>query len=480
MRATGLEVADIFRQVGPAYRQDHADALSGGQRRVMRAIERCRTAALGGHVEQCDACGHQRIAFNSCRDRGTARSASRWCARSGSKTGRPNCCRSSTSTSSSPCRRRSPPSRTRTRPWSTTSCSTPPPRPCAPSPPIPSTWAPRSASSPSCTPGARTCCITRTCTASCPAAGWPRMASAGSPAARASSCRCGCCRGCSGACSSRSCGRPSTTGELRFFNSLAALQDPDAFASYLAPVAQAEWVVYAKAPFGGPQQVLDYLGRYTHRVAISNNRLIDFADGQVAFAWKDYRHESRRKVMRLDAQEFVRRFLLHVLPTGFQRIRHYGLLANRHREIKLEHCRQLLAAPAPVVELPDAAAGLSRPLPAPHRRVAARLPALRAWPDGAHRILPAGDLAARPTAHAAMNAIRNRHPQRFSTASREATGVPLRCSRQWPAKMVIARARVAPALHVPPPLALQIGLNPAALTPRICGPSTGRALIQSP
>jgi hypothetical protein len=144
-------------------------------------------------------------------------------------------------------------------------------------------------------------------------------------------------------------------GELRFFNSLAALQDPDAFASYLAPVAQAEWVVYAKAPFGGPQQVLDYLGRYTHRVAISNNRLIDFADGHVAFAWKDYRHESRRKIMRLDAQEFVRRFLLHVLPTGFQRIRHYGLLANRYREIKLDRCRQLLGAPVPVVELPDAA-----------------------------------------------------------------------------------------------------------------------------
>ena len=101
--------------------------------------------------------------------------------------------------------------------------------------------------------------------------------------------------------------------------------------------------------------MLDYLGRYTHRVAISNNRLVDFTSGQVAFAWKDYRHESRRKVMRLDAQEFVRRFLLHVLPAGFQRIRHYGLLANRYRQAKLDHCRQLLAAPAPVVELPDPA-----------------------------------------------------------------------------------------------------------------------------
>lgn len=143
-------------------------------------------------------------------------------------------------------------------------------------------------------------------------------------------------------------------GDLRFFNGLAALQDPVAFANYLVPATQAEWVVYAKPPFGGPEQVLDYLGRYTHRVAISNNRLVHFADGEVAFAWKDYRHESRHKVMCLDAQEFVRRFLLHVLPPGFQRIRHYGLLANRYRETKLDHCRQLLAAPAAVVELPDA------------------------------------------------------------------------------------------------------------------------------
>jgi hypothetical protein len=106
-------------------------------------------------------------------------------------------------------------------------------------------------------------------------------------------------------------------------------------------------VVYAKKPFGGPEHVLEYLGRYTHRVAISNNRLLDFADGQVAFQWKDYRQESKPKVMRLDAEEFTRRFLLHVLPSGLQRIRHYGLLANCHREVKLAQCRQLLAAPPP-------------------------------------------------------------------------------------------------------------------------------------
>jgi hypothetical protein len=143
-------------------------------------------------------------------------------------------------------------------------------------------------------------------------------------------------------------------GRLRFFSTLEPLQVPGAFARYLAPVRQTEWVVYAKPPFGGPQHVLEYLGRYTHRVAISNSRLIDIVDGNVSFRWKDYRHASRQKVMCLDAQEFIRRFLLHVLPTGFQRIRHYGLLANRYRAVKLARCRQLLAQPTPAVRLPDA------------------------------------------------------------------------------------------------------------------------------
>ena len=113
-------------------------------------------------------------------------------------------------------------------------------------------------------------------------------------------------------------------------------------------------MVYAKPPFGGSQQVLQYLGRYTHRVAIANHRLIDFVDGKVRFHWKDYRHDSRQKVMSLDADEFIRRFLLHVLPSGFQRIRHYGFLANRCRAAKLARCRQLLAASAPAAKLPEA------------------------------------------------------------------------------------------------------------------------------
>ena len=137
------------------------------------------------------------------------------------------------------------------------------------------------------------------------------------------------------------------SGELEFFSSLQPLRDPSTFLDYLAPLREAEWVVYAKRPFAGPEQVLDYVGRYTHRVAISNNRLLDISEGKVTFRYKDYRHEAQQKTMRLEAEEFIRRFLLHVLPEGFQRIRYYGFLANRYREEKLTRCRDLLGMPAP-------------------------------------------------------------------------------------------------------------------------------------
>ena len=132
---------------------------------------------------------------------------------------------------------------------------------------------------------------------------------------------------------------------LHFYGDLQSLRDPQAFSAYLKPLADVEWVVFAKPPFGGPQRVLEYLGRYTHRVAISNRRLVGLADGQVSFRWKDYRHPQRPKVLTLAADEFIRRFLLHALPRGFQRIRYYGLLANCHRAAKLQLCRQLLLAP---------------------------------------------------------------------------------------------------------------------------------------
>ena len=121
--------------------------------------------------------------------------------------------------------------------------------------------------------------------------------------------------------------------------------------SRTSPVAR---VVYAKRPFGGPEQVLDYLGRYTHRVAIANSRLVGLAEGRVSFRWKDYRHHDKQKVMTLSADEFIRRFLLHVLPDGFHRIRHYGYLANGGRAAKLAHCRRLLAVPEPAPPAPAA------------------------------------------------------------------------------------------------------------------------------
>src|SRR4051794_1458154 len=145
-------------------------------------------------------------------------------------------------------------------------------------------------------------------------------------------------------------------GEIELFGALAGLKEQGAFKAHLGAERQREWVVYAKAPFAGPGQVLGYLARYTHRVAISNRRLVALdEDGGVSFRWKDYRVGGRTKpkVMRLPAGEFMRRFLLHVLPDGFHRIRHYGLLANGRRAAMLARCRELLDVPPAPVEADD-------------------------------------------------------------------------------------------------------------------------------
>jgi Putative transposase len=133
-------------------------------------------------------------------------------------------------------------------------------------------------------------------------------------------------------------------GRLKFFGDHAALANAQAFVAYLAPLRRAEWVVYAKRPFGGPQAVLAYLSRYTHRVAIANSRLIACDRSGVTFRWKDYRAKGRdrQKVMTLAAVEFIRRFLIHVLPSGFHRIRHYGLLASGTRAGNIARARELL------------------------------------------------------------------------------------------------------------------------------------------
>ena len=135
-------------------------------------------------------------------------------------------------------------------------------------------------------------------------------------------------------------------GQLQFFGTLQHLSDPQKFAAYLAPLRDCQWVVYAKSPFGGPPYVVQYLGRYVNRVAISNRRLRALQDGQVSFEYKDYRDGGISKIMTVAVDEFIRRFLLHVVPPGFQRIRYYGFLANCHRARQLQLCRKLLATPA--------------------------------------------------------------------------------------------------------------------------------------
>lgn len=149
-------------------------------------------------------------------------------------------------------------------------------------------------------------------------------------------------------------------GGLRFPGEIQALGDRSAFSGYLAPLEESEWVVYIKKPFGGPLRVLDYLGRYTHRVALSNDRILAVSGGRVTFQWRDYRGKEkyRSRTMTLTAHEFIRRFLIHVLPPGFRRIRHFGFLANRFRKEKLALCRKLLENP--VTDLLPAPAQLRR------------------------------------------------------------------------------------------------------------------------
>jgi hypothetical protein len=150
-------------------------------------------------------------------------------------------------------------------------------------------------------------------------------------------------------------------GKLSFFGELAELSMARAFRARLAPLRKGEWVVYAKQPFAGPAQVLAYLARYTHRVAIANSRLVSIAAHEVRFRWKDYRQDSQPKTMSLATGEFIRRFLMHVLPDGFHRIRYYGFAANGHRTEKLDLCRRLLDAPLSPADPGDTDAEEHRP-----------------------------------------------------------------------------------------------------------------------
>jgi hypothetical protein len=177
-------------------------------------------------------------------------------------------------------------------------------------------------------------------------------------------------------------------GHLAFYGNYAALTDPVAFAAFLAPLRKGEWVVYAKKPFAGPQAVLAYLPHYTHRVAISNRRLISADENSVTFTWKDYRIEGlgRYSTMTLPTDEFIRRFLMHVLPKGLHRIRHYGLFANGNRAANIARARDLLALPScsKPAEMSNTGADAPRVLPRPCRCCGGRMIIIETFAPGCH------------------------------------------------------------------------------------------------
>ncbi|CTQ47609.1 IS91 family transposase [Roseibium aggregatum] len=340
-----LEIADIFRAHGPAWRRANAGHVSLNQLKVMSAIESCRTEALGGHVAACAKCGHQHIAYNSCKNRHCPKcqgpAARDWMAARAEdllpveyfhvvftlpaeiariaywnkKTVYDLLFRASAETLTTIA---ADPRHLGARigmtsvlhTWGSALTHHPHVHIIVPGgglSPDGTQWI-------SCRPGffLPVRILSQL---------FRRLFLQGLMALH-------------------------RARDLVFFGDLAGLAEDDVFTAWLAPLRRAEWVVYAKPPFGGPKAVLAYLSRYTHRVAISNRRLIS-ADAQtVTFRWKDYRLKRRncQKVMRLATGEFIRRFLIHVLPDGFHRIRHYGLLASAGRKTNVAKIRALLGA----------------------------------------------------------------------------------------------------------------------------------------
>jgi Putative transposase/Transposase zinc-binding domain len=339
-----LEVAEIVRRYGNAYRDAAAGSLTTAQRRVMTAIASCRTAVLGGHVEHCDACGHERIAYNSCRNRhcpkcqSLARAA--WVEQ---RTAELLDCEYFHVVFTVPEPIAALALQNKVLVYQILFRATAETLQVIAADPrrlgaaigffaVLHTWGqtlvhhphlhcvvPGGGLSPdgtrwiACRPGFflpvrvlsrffRRVFLTRLEAA-------------------------------------------FTAGRLHLAGSLEHLRDPHAWSAALARLQQQEWVVYAQRPFAGPLQVLEYVGRYTHRVAISNDRLRDIDDGHVRFPYTDYRASApaRKKSLSLSATEFIRRFLLHVLPLGFHRIRYYGFLSARCRTEQLARCRLLLA-----------------------------------------------------------------------------------------------------------------------------------------
>lgn len=354
-------MADIFGRHGEAYRQVHDGHLGRVERRVMSAIELCRTAELGGHVEGCRSCGAIRVAYNSCRNRHCPKCQGQAC-----------------------------------RDWLAAREAE-----LLPVPyfhvvfTLPAEVAAIAFQNKAAVYAIlfRTAAETlRTIAADSKHLGaeigliavlhsWGQnlhyhphihcivLGGGVSPdGSRWVSCRPGFflpVRVLSRLFRRRfleDLRAAFDAHSLKLFGDIAGLTEPAAFTRLLARARRLDWVVYAKPPFGGPGQVLAYLGRYTHRVAIANSRLISMENDRVGFRWKDYRHGGRTKVMTLDAHEFIRRFLLHTLPDGFHRIRHYGFLANGHRAARLDQCRRLLTKPQLDDREPDAESAAAAPL----------------------------------------------------------------------------------------------------------------------
>ena len=365
-----LEVADIFRTHGSAWRRANAGHLSLGQLKVMSAIERCRTAALGGHVAACEDCDHRLIAYNSCRNRHCPKcqgaAAKDWlAARQAELLPVPYyhlvftlpapiagiayhnkaeiygalfkaAAETLTTIAADPKHLGARIGLTAVlHTWGSALTHHPHLHCIVPGGGISldgSHWV-------ACRPGFFL--PVRVLSRLFRRLFLEKLAAA------------------------------HEAGHLRFFNDLTQLQDRDAFADLLAPLRKIEWVVYAKRPFAGPEAVLAYLSRYTHRVAIANSRLVAFDDQGVTFKWKDYRAKApdRQKIMTLTPGEFIRRFLIHVLPSRFHRIRHYGLFANGARADNLARARELLNVTAPqdetepITETDDRMERLKQPCP---------------------------------------------------------------------------------------------------------------------
>ncbi len=362
-----MEVADIFRAHGPAWREALRGHLSLAQLRVMSAIEQCRSAALGGHVLRCEGCGVDQVSYNSCRNRHCPKcqssAAQRWLdARQAdllpveyfhvvftlpaqvadiAYTNKAllygllfDIAAETLLTIAAD------PKRLGAKIGATL---------------VLHTWGSALTHHPhvhGIVPGGGFSADGKSWVACRPGFFLPVRVL------------------------SRLFRRRLLEellhlhegGQLKFFGEHAGLADAATFKAWLAPLRRIEWVVYAKRPFAGPEAVLAYLSRYTHRVAISNRRLVSMDERGVSFLWKDYRAKSgrgagqRHKTMTLSPQEFIRRFLLHVLPAGFHRIRHYGLLANGNRRAKLALARELLQVPRPAA---DAAASEEQEVPVP-------------------------------------------------------------------------------------------------------------------